>query len=301
VELVPGLRAAVGLEQPRAGGARDWLLSAAERGNDATRLRAWTEGNAARRLVHGAAYLSVLAEALDRAGEGDSVLFAGWRADADELLAPDGPTVAQALTRAAERGALVRGLLWRSHPTALGYHLEANRAVAAAVVHAGGAALLDQRVRAGQPPPEVRGRPQAGTAERRRRVRRRDRAGPGSRDDADHAGDPQSVTSSARYGPRPARRDAQVELRGPAVREVDDVFRERWEDPGPLSRLPWQVLYDHVRGCAGTPRRRRPRPRTRHGREPVLCRSCARTRPVGLARHSRRTASGASPGRGPRR
>jgi hypothetical protein len=53
----------------------------AERGNDATRLRGWTDVNAARPLVHGAAYFSVLADALARTGDGDLVLFMGWRGD----------------------------------------------------------------------------------------------------------------------------------------------------------------------------------------------------------------------------
>ena len=70
----------------------------------------------------------------------------------------------------------------------------------------------------------------------------------GCRDGGDHAGDPQQAAVSTRYGPTPAQHDVQVELRGPAVRDVDDVLRERWEDPHPPSRLPWQVLDDRLRG-----------------------------------------------------
>jgi phosphatidate phosphatase APP1 len=52
-ELLPLLRASLGLGQPRGAGVRDWFLTRFERGNDATRIRAWTEGNAVRPLVHG--------------------------------------------------------------------------------------------------------------------------------------------------------------------------------------------------------------------------------------------------------
>jgi hypothetical protein len=47
-ELLPLVRAAVGMGQPREGSVADWFLSEFERGNGATRLRAWTEGNAVR-------------------------------------------------------------------------------------------------------------------------------------------------------------------------------------------------------------------------------------------------------------
>ncbi len=35
-----------------------------------------------------------------------------------------------------------------------------------------------------------------------------------------------------------------VQLHGPVVREIDEVFRERWDEPAPLTRLPWQTLYE---------------------------------------------------------
>ena len=39
----------------------------------------------------------------------------------------------------------------------------------------------------------------------------------------------------------------QVAIQGPAVHDVETVFRERWEDPTPLSRAPWRRLADRVR------------------------------------------------------
>lgn len=57
----------------------------------------------------------------------------GWRADGDELLDPAGPTLADALRAAAGRGALLGGLLWRSHLSAWQYAATQNRRLAEAV------------------------------------------------------------------------------------------------------------------------------------------------------------------------
>ncbi|WP_432547204.1 phospholipase [Kineococcus sp. SYSU DK004] len=67
------------------------------------------------------------------------------------------------------------------------------------------------------------------------------------RDGGAHRGDPQPLTFGRRYGSNPRWHDAHVEVRGPAVRDVETVFRERWEDPAPLSLLPWQAVPDVVR------------------------------------------------------
>jgi phosphatidylserine/phosphatidylglycerophosphate/cardiolipin synthase-like enzyme len=90
------------------GSDHDWFLTASERGNSAARIRAWTEGNAVRPLVHGRAYFTALARALEGAVAGDLVLFTDWRGDPDERLEEDGPTVAEALVGAVRRGATVR-------------------------------------------------------------------------------------------------------------------------------------------------------------------------------------------------
>ncbi len=195
-ELLPQLLVAAGLRQRPAAGLGDWLLSAAERGNDATRLRAWTAGNDARALVDGSTYFPVLAANLAKLGAGDTVMVGGWRCDEDERLGPAGPTVAQALRGAAQRGAVVRGLLWRSHPSSLGYHLQPNLQTAAALAPVGGQVLLDERVR-----------PLGCHHQKFVAVRHGQRPGDdvafvggidldrGSRDDARHAGDPQPVTT----------------------------------------------------------------------------------------------------------
>lgn len=57
-------------------------------------------------------------------------------------------------------------------------------------------------------------------------------------DDATHRGDRQSLPLASAYGPHPPWHDVQLALRGPVVGDVEAVFRERWQDPSPLSRSP---------------------------------------------------------------
>ena len=241
-----------------------WLLSDEERGNTASGLPDWREGNDVRALVDGRSYLPTLATTLVRAGEGDAVFFVGYRSDPDELLDDGGPPVAAALVGAASSGALVRGLLWRSHSEVLGYSYRANRDLARAVSRVGGQVLLDHRVRA------------VGSHHQKFVVRRRlrgdgDRGGPDGdtaflggidtahsrRDGSTHPGDGQTRSFAAVYGPTPAWHDVQLQLSGPVVRDVETVFRQRWADPARLTRWPWHTVPDRL---SGLPRSARPLP-----------------------------------------
>ncbi|MEO6880126.1 MAG: phospholipase D-like domain-containing protein, partial [Mycobacteriaceae bacterium] len=67
------------------------------------------------------------------------------------------------------------------------------------------------------------------------------------RDDATHAGDPQQQPMAAVYGERPPWHDIQVMVAGPAVADVEATFRERWEDPAPLTRNPINILSERLR------------------------------------------------------
>src|SRR3954466_2480649 len=127
----------------------NWLLTDEERGNPATRIPAWTTGNLARPLVHGAAYFDRLVEEVDALGPGDHLFFTDWRGDPDERLREGGPTVAELFTRALHRGVCVRGLVWRSHWDKLSFSKCENGAREAGVEHCGGGVLLDQGVRRG--------------------------------------------------------------------------------------------------------------------------------------------------------
>ncbi len=113
---------------------RDWYLSTEERGNPATDLDrrhadglAWTVGNEVRALVHGAGYFAELCAALRRTGPGDLILFTDWRGDPDERLDGPGSEVSRLLEEAARRGAVVKGLIWRSHLDRLQFSERENR------------------------------------------------------------------------------------------------------------------------------------------------------------------------------
>ena len=226
----------------------DWFLTGPERGNDATRLRPWTTGNAVRPLVHGATYFRELARVLAAAGRGDQVSFVDWRGDSDQLLTDDGITVAGAFSAVSLRGAKVRCLLWRSHLDALMFSSEQNRDLSKDLRDDDAEVLLDQRVR-----------PMGSHHQKFVVVRHPDAPetdvafvggidlGHGRRDDARHHGDGQTQMFSEAYGKTAAWHDVQVAIQGPAVAEVENVFRERWEDPAALTRLPWQTVPDRLR------------------------------------------------------
>jgi phosphatidylserine/phosphatidylglycerophosphate/cardiolipin synthase-like enzyme len=46
------------------------------------------------------------------------------------------------------------------------------------------------------------------------------------------------------YGHRPPWHDIQLMIHGPAVGDLETVFRERWEDPAPLTRNPLARIHD---------------------------------------------------------
>ncbi len=228
----------------------EWLLTVPERDNPATVLDrrhpdglAWSTGNSVTPLVHGARYFAELLGLVRAMGAGDVVLFTDWRGDPDELLAGPGTEVGGVLADAARRGVVVKGLVWRSHLDTFQFSADANRDLGQEIEAGGGECLLDMRVRIGgshhQKLVVLRhaGRPDLDVAF----VGGIDLCH-SRRDDGDHGGDPQPQKINPVYGPHVPWHDAQAAIRGPAVGDVEAVFRERWEDPAPLSRSPMRVV-----------------------------------------------------------
>jgi phosphatidylserine/phosphatidylglycerophosphate/cardiolipin synthase-like enzyme len=255
--------------------AGDWFLTAAERDNPATDLDrrhpdgiAWSAGNTVEPLIHGATYFACLLEAVRATVDGDQVLFTDWRGDPDERLAGAETEISRVLCEAASRGVAVRGLVWRSHVDRLQFSEQENRHLGEEIDDAGGQCLLDMRVRPGG------SHHQKFVVIRYATHPRADVAFVGGidlchsrNDDARHGGDPQAQPIAAAYGPRPAWHDAQLRLQGPAVGDVEAVFRERWNDPTPLTRNPAHRLRDRFMGDARKPltaQRPDPAPRGDH-------------------------------------
>ncbi len=240
----------------------DWLLTKTERDNAQTVLddqhpgdEAWSSGNHVRPLVHGVTYFSELRERIEATRPGDLIYFTDWRGDPDELLAGTPDSEIEDLLSAADvRGVDVRGLIWRSHWDALSFSARENRQFGRQLQSNGAEVLLDMRVRTGgshhQKMVVIR---YAGQPER-------DIAYVGGidlchsrRDDARHLGDPQAQPMAAAYGDRPPWHDVQAAISGPAVYDVETVFRERWQDPTPLSQNPIFWLHDKLSRTDLTP------------------------------------------------
>jgi phosphatidylserine/phosphatidylglycerophosphate/cardiolipin synthase-like enzyme len=229
----------------------EWFLTEAERGNPSSHLPAWCEGNSAEPLVHGSTYFDRLVTEVESLTRGDHLFFTDWRGDPDQKLRDGGPTIAELFSRAAERGVVVKGLVWRSHLDKFQYSEEENQHLGEAIEGAGGEVLLDQRVRIGG------SHHQKLVVIRHPDAPERDVAFAGGidlchsrRDDETHRGDRQAVRMSKRYSEHPPWHDVQLRLQGPVVGALDATFRERWNDPAPLDTLsPIAWIEDKLRGA----------------------------------------------------
>ena len=232
----------------RVNGAADWFLTSEERGNPASAVdrrnpdeTAWTEHNRVRPLIHGRMYFKRMVPCLRELKRGDRLWFTDWRGDDDQVLSADGTRLGDLLVQLATEGVEIRGLLWRSHSKAIGYHAERHVALAERVNEAGGQLLLDERVR------------RAGSHHQKMVILRHPGRSEldvafvggidlchGRGDDRAHRGDPQPEEMDPAYGPTPPWHDVQSEVRGPAVGDIAFTFWERWNDLTPLDRrTPW--------------------------------------------------------------
>jgi phosphatidylserine/phosphatidylglycerophosphate/cardiolipin synthase-like enzyme len=233
----------------------EWYLTPEERGNRDTHLdrrhgsgESWTTGNLIRPLVHGAVYFGELLERVNQMQQGDLLLFTDWRGDPDEHLDGSRSEVARVVSDAVRRGVDVRGLIWRSHLDRFQFSEQENRHLGELIEAAGGECLLDMRVRPG------------GSHHQKLLVLRHPKRPEADvafiggidlchsrRDDERHEGDFQTQPMSDVYGTRPPWHDVQLAIQGPAVGDAEAVFRERWNDPTPLSRNPFYVVGDKLR------------------------------------------------------
>ena len=238
--------------------AERWFISEADRRNPATDLRIRSTGNAVTPLVDGAGYFARLCHELGATRAGDQVYVVDFRGDFDERLDGPGSEIASVLSAAADRGVLVYGLLWRSHPRFLHQSEEANAEFVRHVAEHDGQVMLDARTRrAGSHHQKLvvirhRGRPHLDVAF----VGGID-LGYGRKDTGAHHGDPQVMEFPDDYGPRPPWHDIQAEVRGPAVHDLEHTFRERWYGSSVLDvPSPPRQLYDrayHASAMTGVP------------------------------------------------
>ena len=253
----------------------DWFLKPHERGNPDSDIdrrrgdgRAYTEGNVALPLIHGATYFARLLEVILQLDEGDWIHFTDWRGDADERLDGPGTEIVKVLAEAAQRGVEVRGLVWRSHPDQAKFSEQESLDFAKHINEAGGEVLLDERVRQGG------SHHQKLFLIRHPENENEDIAFVGGidlcysrRDDEHHGGDPQAWDMNDEYGPTPAWHDIQLELKGPVLGDLAHTFRERWDDPAPLDhRNPWRIA---MARRAGVPRHPDPLPDMPEDPEPT--------------------------------
>ena len=203
------------------------------------------------------------------------------------------------LSEAARRGVLVKGLVWRSHWDRLAFSATENEHLGEQIEAAGGECVRDMRVRTGGSHHQKmvvlrhRGRPE------------HDIAYVGGidlchsrRDDERHHGDPQSLSMAGEYGRTPPWHDVQLAVQGPAVGDVEATFRERWDDPAPLTRNPLHRLHDLIHRDDTHPDPLPPQlPDPSGTAADTACRSCAPTRTGDPATRSRPTANAASPAR----
>ena len=192
----------------------DWFLTAEERGNPATRtFPPGARAAGPSRWSTARATSTSWSPRSRRSTPGDYVFFTDWRGDPDQKVRDEGPTIAELFCTAAERGVVVKGLMWRSHLDKFAYSEEENRHLGEAIERAGGEVLLDQRVRFGG------SHHQKLVVIRHPGAPERDVAFAGGidlchsrRDDEHHLGDPQAVQMS-----RAVRRPSAVARRPAAA------------------------------------------------------------------------------------
>lgn len=235
-----------------------WFLS----GRDAGRNPAYTTGNSVRTFVDGRGYFSDLRATLAHCDR--SLLIAGWRVSSGQVLEPEraglslgGETFLDAIKRTRRLGAEIKALLFNVPGTDMPgpfrlWHAHDNREFCDEIIKIGGDAILDSRL-ASVPASSHHQKfivalsgdqthsaaylggidvcydrwdhpPHDNCAERQRDFIR-------------------EGCFETHQPSQPGWHDVQVKLQGPAVSQIWDVFRNRWNDPRPPNRDPFLESY----------------------------------------------------------
>ena len=231
-----------------------WFLSADQRGNRATDIRAWTTGNDVEPLVDGAKYFGRLHRELTGCTRrGDQIYLADFRADTEERLAGSDSSIGEVLRGCALAGIAIFGLIWRSQPHWLEGSEGKNAEITRDIDAAGGDVLLDARTR------------RAGSHHQKFVIIRHPTRpaedivfvggidlGLSRNDDTSHGGDPQAMEFPAVYGETPPWHDVQLAVRGPAISDIEKTFRERWDGSSVLDLpSPIRMLLDRTYHAGG--------------------------------------------------
>lgn len=219
---------------------------------------AFTEGNHVEAFVDGRGYFADLKNALANCDR--SLLISGWRVSSEQLLDPTvrdgnlkGEAFIDAVGKVRKNGADVKALLFNVPGTDMPgpfrlWHAQDNREFGDAILGLGGDAILDNRLahvpasshhqkfivalssNAAQSAAYLGGidvcydrwdQPQHDQAAERQR-------------DFVRSGGIETHQPS-----QPGWHDIQVKIQGPAIGQIYDVFRERWNDPRPPNHDPF--------------------------------------------------------------
>ena len=199
-------------------------------------------------LVHGATYFAELLRCIGELRRGDLLLFTDWRGDPDQLLTGDpDSTVSQALCEAARRGVDVRGLIWRSHLDKLGLSASENRHLGEEIEQPAASACWT----CGSAPARTTRSSWCCAIPAARSSTSRSSAASTSATAGGTTPSTAATRNRSRW-PRSTARDRRGTTpwwpcADPVVGDVETVFRERWEDPQPLTRSPLNWLSERAR------------------------------------------------------